>query len=140
MEIQIKNTFSTYTVTEGKEKRREWRRTFRILKNHLYLTISNCRVKKRSACGYSRQGKLAENMRDIKGRMYKKQQGRCPHCGGVQSKHDGTSPRTAVGAIPRAEGFEQEHAPAVSQLSQRDTLQPFPQHQADGAESSRVWY
>lgn len=82
MEIQIKNTFGTYIVTDGKEKRREWKRTFRILKNHLYLTISNCRVKKRSACGYNRQGKLAENMRDIKGRMYEKQQGRCPHCGG----------------------------------------------------------
>ena len=82
MEIQIKNTFGTYTVTDGKEKRREWKKTFRILKNHLYLTISNCRVKKRSDCGYNRQGKLADNMRDIKGRMYEKQQGRCPHCGG----------------------------------------------------------
>lgn len=47
----------------------------------LYFTISNCRVKKRHACGYSRAGYEGKKLWRIKNRLYKQHEGKCPHCG-----------------------------------------------------------
>ena len=63
------------------KKKRSWKKTIRVIKGKLYITFSSCRVKKREGSGYDRSAKLAYNMRDIKGQMYDKQQGVCPHCG-----------------------------------------------------------
>lgn len=63
-------------------KHRWWKRSWRLF-GRWYITFSNCRVKKRPTSGYSlsRQSKLADNIRDIKGKLYKKNNGCCPHCG-----------------------------------------------------------
>ena len=65
------------------QPKRWWKRSFKFLKGRFYITFSNCRVKKRPTSGYSIDGhsRLANNMRDIKGKMYEKQEHRCPHCG-----------------------------------------------------------
>lgn len=64
---------------EDKPKR-WWKRSFRF--GRFYLTFSNCRVKKRLPFhNTSLHCKLADNLRDIKGKMYEKQEHRCPHCG-----------------------------------------------------------
>ena len=60
--------------------KRWWKRSFRF--GRFYLTFSNCRVKKRLPFhNTSLHCKLADNLRDIKGKMYEKQEHRCPHCG-----------------------------------------------------------
>lgn len=56
-----------------------FKKTFKVL--GLYFTISNCRVKKRIACGYSRQGSDGKLIFRAKTRLYKELDGRCPHCG-----------------------------------------------------------
>ena len=58
---------------------RTFKKTFKVL--GLYFTISNCRVKKRHACGYSLQGHDRELIWQAKQRLYKEHEGRCPHCG-----------------------------------------------------------
>ena len=65
------------------QPKRWWKRSFKFLKGRFYITFSNCRVKKRPTSGYSIDGhsRLANNMRDIKGKMYEKNGHRCPHCG-----------------------------------------------------------
>ena len=62
-------------------QRKTWKKTIRIFRGWFYITFSNCKVKKRHACGYDRSGQLAQNMRDIKGKLYERCQGVCPHCG-----------------------------------------------------------
>lgn len=62
-------------------QRKTWKKTIRIFRGWFYITFSNCKVKKRHACGYDRSGQLAQNMRDIKGKLYERSQGVCPHCG-----------------------------------------------------------
>ena len=62
-------------------KRRTWKKTIRIARGWFYITFSNCRVKKRDTCGYDRGDNLANNLRDIKGKLYERCQGVCPHCG-----------------------------------------------------------
>ena len=47
----------------------------------LYFTLSNCRVKKRVSCGYSRKGHDGEKLWRIKNRLYKQSGGVCPECG-----------------------------------------------------------
>lgn len=47
----------------------------------IYFTISNCRVKKRHACGYSRAGYEGEKLYRIKMKHHKRNNGRCPICG-----------------------------------------------------------
>lgn len=56
-----------------------FKKTFKVL--GLYFTISNCRVKKRIACGYSRQGSDGKLIFRAKTRLYKELGGRCQHCG-----------------------------------------------------------
>lgn len=67
-------------IRGGEPKRHTWKKTIRILKGRLYITLSNCRVKKRDVCGYNRAGKLADNLRDIKGKLYESNNHLCPHC------------------------------------------------------------
>lgn len=62
-------------------KRRTWKKTIRIARGWFYITFSNCRVKKRDTCGYDRSDNLANNLRNIKGKLYERCQGVCPHCG-----------------------------------------------------------
>jgi hypothetical protein len=62
-------------------QRKTWKKTIRIFRGWFYITFSNCKVKKRHASGYDRSGQLAWNMRDIKGKLYERCQGVCPHCG-----------------------------------------------------------
>lgn len=47
----------------------------------LYFTISNCRVKRRTTCGYSRTGYEGEKLYRIKMKQYRQNDGHCPHCG-----------------------------------------------------------
>ena len=68
-------------------KRRTWKKTIRIARGWFYITFSNCRVKKRDTCGYDRSGNLANNLRDIKGKLYEQCQGVCPHCGQHYDMH-----------------------------------------------------
>ena len=56
-----------------------FKKTWKVL--GLYFTVSNCRVKKRISCGYSRKGHDGELIRRVKERLYKEHDGRCPHCG-----------------------------------------------------------
>ena len=62
-------------------QRKTGKKTIRIVRGGFYITFSNCKVKKRHASGYDRSGQLAWNMRDIKGKLYERCQGVCPHCG-----------------------------------------------------------
>ena len=62
-------------------QRKTWKKTIRIFRGWFYITFSNCKVKKRHTYGYDRSGQLAQNMRDIKGKLYERCQGVCPHCG-----------------------------------------------------------
>ena len=68
-------------------KRRTWKKTIRIARGWFYITFSNCRVKKRDTCGYDRSGNLVNNLRDIKGKLYERCQGVCPHCGQHYDMH-----------------------------------------------------
>jgi hypothetical protein len=68
-------------------KRRTWKKTIRIARGWLYITFSNCRVKKRDTCGYDRSVNLGNNLRDIKGKLYERCQGVCPHCGQHYDMH-----------------------------------------------------
>lgn len=56
-----------------------FKKTWKIL--GLYFTISNCRVKKRHACGYSRENYEGKRLYKIKKRQYEQSGGCCPHCG-----------------------------------------------------------
>jgi transcription elongation factor Elf1 len=56
-----------------------FKKTFKVL--GLYFTVSNCRVKKRISCGYSRQGHDGKLILQAKKRLYEAYDGRCPHCG-----------------------------------------------------------
>ena len=56
-----------------------FKRTWRLL--GLYFTISNCRVKKRHCCGYTRDNRQKDVMYKAKRRLFDQEQGRCPHCG-----------------------------------------------------------
>ena len=60
-------------------QKRKWKKTIRILSGWFYITFSNCQVKKRSS--YNRSGNLAQYMREIKEKLYKKHEGICPQCG-----------------------------------------------------------
>lgn len=53
-----------------------WKRSFKL--GHLYVTFSNCRVKKRQD---DRSRVFDENPRIIKEQMHQSQGGRCPICG-----------------------------------------------------------
>lgn len=61
--------------------KRTWKKTIRVLKGRLYITLSNCRVKKRDTSGYNRNQRTADKMRVVKGQLYEKCEGVCPHCG-----------------------------------------------------------
>ena len=67
-------------MKEQTQNKRWWKRTFRILPNRLYITISNCRVKKR-ANNHVATHNFNDNMKEIKSYRYKQQQGKCPSCG-----------------------------------------------------------
>ena len=68
------NQYFRKVKTEG-----TFKKTFKVL--GLYFTVSNCRVKKRIACGYSRQGHDGKLILQAKQRLYKEHDGRGPHCG-----------------------------------------------------------
>lgn len=57
-----------------------FKKTFKVL--GLYFTVSNCRVKKRITCGYTRRGADADKIIKTKLRVYESNDGRCPLCGG----------------------------------------------------------
>lgn len=62
-------------------KKRRWKRSFRIL-GRFYITLSNCRVKKRATSGdRDRTSSQRERMLHFKGKMYEEQGGICPECG-----------------------------------------------------------
>ena len=66
---------------DAMEKRRWWKRSFKLLSGHLYITFSNCRVKKRpSCCDHRCSQRVIDNMRDIKGKLYAANGGICPEC------------------------------------------------------------
>lgn len=56
-----------------------FKRTWKVF--GLYFTISNCRVKKRHACGYNREGYEGKKLYRIKKHQYELNGGRCPCCG-----------------------------------------------------------
>ena len=56
-----------------------FKRTWRLL--GLYFTISNCRVKKRHCCGYTRTNADMMSMAKAKRRIFDAENGHCPHCG-----------------------------------------------------------
>ena len=62
-------------------QRKKWKKTIRVIKGWFYITFSNCQVKKRHSCGYSTSWEFARELRDIKGKLYERCQGVCPHCG-----------------------------------------------------------
>ena len=70
--------FDEYREPSHRAQRKNWKHTWRLL--GIYFTLSSCRVKIRYNT-HERSSKLANNERDIKGKMYEKQEHRCPHCG-----------------------------------------------------------
>jgi hypothetical protein len=71
------------------EQKQWWKRSFRLLRGRLYITISNCRVKKRpTSCDHECSPRLTDNLRDIKGQRYKQQHGICPECGKLFEMRD----------------------------------------------------
>ena len=68
------NNYGTVIVQEQKPK--TWKRSFQMGK--LYITFSNCRVKKRPA---DREHAYADSPKNIKQQMHAEQGGKCPICG-----------------------------------------------------------
>ena len=67
-----------YREPPHRAQRKNWKRSWRLL--GIYFTLSSCRVKMRHET-HERSPKLAQNERNMKEQMYKKQQGVCPMCG-----------------------------------------------------------
>ncbi len=65
-------------MTEEQPKRRTWKRSLHI--GRLYLTLSNCRLRKRNDL---RDYPGKERPKDIKMSMYEEQEATCPICGGI---------------------------------------------------------
>ena len=61
------------------DTRGTFKKTWRLL--GLYFTISNCQVKKRHCCGYTRGYYEKDAMYKAKRRLFDAEQGLCPHCG-----------------------------------------------------------
>ena len=77
--IEINNsTVNIYREPPHRAERKNWKHSWRFL--GIYFTLSSCRVKMRLS-NHNRSAKLAQDSRDIKGQLYKKQDGICPHCG-----------------------------------------------------------
>ena len=72
------NIFGEYREPPHRVERKNWKKSFRFL--GMYFTLSSCRVKMRLD-HHDRNATLAFNQRSIKGELYQKQQGVCPHCG-----------------------------------------------------------
>ena len=67
-----------YREPSHRAQRKNWKKSWRLL--GIYFTLSSCRVKMRQMT-HERSHKLAQNERNMKEQMYKKQQGVCPMCG-----------------------------------------------------------
>jgi hypothetical protein len=74
----INPPFGEYREPPHRAQRKNWKHTWRLL--GMYFTLSSCRVKMRYET-HDRSHKLAQNERNMKGKMYEKQQGVCPMCG-----------------------------------------------------------
>ena len=74
----INPPFGEYREPPHRAERKNWKKSWRIL--GVYFTLSSCRVKMRLS-NHQRSLKLAQDSRDIKAQLYKKQDGCCPHCG-----------------------------------------------------------
>ena len=69
-----------YREPPHRAERKNWKKSWRWF--GIYFTLSSCRVKLRTSChDVNNHSRLAMNSRDIKGKMYEKQEHRCPHCG-----------------------------------------------------------
>ena len=76
----INQPFGEYREPPHRAERKNWKKSWRWF--GIYFTLSSCRVKLRTSChDVNNHSRLAMNSRDIKGKMYEKQEHRCPHCG-----------------------------------------------------------
>ena len=76
----INPPFGEYREPPHRAERKNWKKSWRWF--GIYFTLSSCRVKLRTGChDVNNHSRLAMNSRDIKGKMYEKQEHRCPHCG-----------------------------------------------------------
>ena len=76
----INPPFGEYREPPHRAERKNWKKSWRWF--GIYFTLSSCRVKLRTSChDVNNHSRLAMNSRDIKGKMYEKQEHRCPHCG-----------------------------------------------------------
>jgi 5-methylcytosine-specific restriction endonuclease McrA len=74
----INPPFGEYREPPHRAERKNWKKSWRFF--GVYFTLSSCRVKMRLS-NHQRSEKLAQDSRDIKAQLYKKQGGCCPHCG-----------------------------------------------------------
>lgn len=68
-----------YREPTHRAKRQHWKKLWK-LPFGIYLTLSNCRTKLRHGSHDAKPNKV-RMLWQVKQRMYKEQQGRCPHCG-----------------------------------------------------------
>ena len=76
METTI-NNYGTIIMAE-QPKRNTWKRSFKL--GHMFITFSNCRLKKRPDF---REYPGKTRAKDIKTQLMEEQQGKCPICGHV---------------------------------------------------------
>ena len=80
--IQIENStvniFGEYREPPHRSEHKHWKKSWRWF--GVYFTLSNCRTKLRHS-QHDRSHQLGINEREMKGKMYEKSQGICPHCG-----------------------------------------------------------
>ena len=76
--VNIIPPMGEYREPPHRAEHKNWKKSWRLM--GVYFTLSSCRVKMRLT-NRERSEKLAQDSRQIKGKLYKKQGGCCPHCG-----------------------------------------------------------
>lgn len=81
MNVEINNTGGTVIISDGHPNPpKQWIKKWRMF--GLFFAVSNGRLKKRPWRDIRfRQHGTQEKMCEIKGRIYKRNGGKCPHCG-----------------------------------------------------------
>ena len=77
----IINNYGTINV-EPPPREYHWGWAHRIKLFGLFFYVSNCRMKKRPIRDLICGGKTQNIIRENKGKLYERQGGKCPHCGG----------------------------------------------------------